>query len=147
MAAKDIRFPPKSAPGKGVQDALAAGLYRATSDTFGIGDTLPALLFNVPSGTLIYDLILSVTTAITDASNSGTLIAGIDADSDMFFSDTTQCGAGTYSMHGAGALNSGVYIATGDVVVECSWATTNSAGGGVAYLIYADMDDPNYVNL
>ena len=149
MAVKDIRFPPKSAPGSGVKDALRAGLYRAKSDTFSISDTLPCLLFNIPQGTFIYDLILDVQTAFADSASGATLLAGIDADSDMFFTDTTNLAVGTYSMHGVDALQAGCYVATGDVVVEASWAATCSVGGGVAYIIYSggDSDDPNYVNL
>ena len=144
MAVKNIKLVPAIVPGKGMTDVVHSGLYIIKSDTFSISDTLPNLLFNVPENTFIADVILDVQTAfVSGTGGDGTLISGIDDDSDMFFSDTTQCGAGTYSMHGAGALQSGGYLTTGDVTVECSWATGSTTGGGVAYLVFKPFADEN----
>ena len=143
--AKDLRYAPKTAKGKGVKEALGARLYKAKSDSFVYSDSSPALLFNVKSGTMIHDLILNVETAFAKTGGAGTLIAGIAADTDMFYADTTQCAVGTYSMHGAGALNSGIYVATGDVTVQASWVTASTTGGGHAYLIYS-YANTDYVN-
>ena len=144
MAVKNIKLVPAIVPGKGMTDVVHSGLYIIKSDTFSISDTLPNLLFNVPENTFIADVILDVQTAfVSGTGGDGTLISGIDDDSDMFFSDTTQCGAGTYSMHGAGALQSGGYLTTGDVTVECSWATGSTVGGGVAYLVFKPFAEEN----
>ena len=147
MAVKDIRKPPKIAPGAEVTEALHSGLYMAKSDTFAVGDSLPVQLFNVPSGTYVYDLIMNTQTAFADSGSGATLLAGYTGDSDAFFASTTACALGSRSMHGAaGGVKAGGYLATGDVVVEASWATTCSVGGGQALLIFKPYGDENFVN-
>lgn len=146
---KNIGKPPTIAPGKGVADALHAGIYMVKSDTFAVGDTLPVLLFNVPKNTYVYDLVLNETAAFLDsggATGGGTLIAGYTGDCDAFHSSTTLAAtAGTYSMHGAtGGVKKGGYLATGDVQIEASWATTCSVGGGQAILLFARYGDENF---
>ena len=144
MAIKNVLKVPAIVPGKGMTAAMHSGLFMVKSDTFSVSDSLPNLLFKVPVNTFIADVILDVQTAfVSGTGGDGTLISGIDDDSDMFFSDTTQCGIGTYSMHGAGALKSGGYLTTGEVEVECSWATGSSVGGGVAYLVFRPFADEN----
>jgi len=144
MAVKDIRKPPKIAPGEGVTEALAAGLYMAKSDTFSVGDTLPVQLFNVPANVYIYDLVMNVETAFADSGSGATLLAGYTGDSDAFFNDTTEATVGSHSAKSSKGVKAGGYLSTG-VVVEASWATTCSVGGGQALLIFKPYGDENYV--
>lgn len=149
MAVKYILQPPEFAPGADVAKALKAGMYVAESDSFAVGDSLPVQLFSVPDDVFIYDLVINVETAFLDSGGStggATLLAGYTGDSDAFFNDTTKTAAGTHSMHGASGLKSGGYMSTGNVVVEASWATTCSVGGGKAYLIFRPYGDENYVS-
>lgn len=142
---KNIGRPPEIAPGKGVTEALHAGIYMVKSDTFAVGDTLPVQLFNVPKNTYVYDLILNVQPAFADSGSGATLIAGYTGDSDAFFADTTTVTATSKSMHSSfTAVKAGGYLATGDVVIEVSWATTCSAGGGQAILMFARYGDENF---
>ena len=135
MAVKDIRKPPAVAPGEGVSEALHSGLYMAKSDTFAVGDTLPVTLFNVPANVYVYDLIINVETAFADSGSGATLIAGYTGDSDAFFASTTKVVAGSHSAKVSSGVKAGGYLSTG-TVVEASWATTCSVGGGQALLIF-----------
>ena len=148
MAAKDIRKPPKIAPGAEVTEALHAGLYMAQSDTFSISDTVPFLAFNVPKNTYIYDLIVNTQTAFADSGSGGTLLmAGYNGDSDAFGTDSDAIAASrsvrNWSTPG---VKAGGYLTTGDKVVEISWATTCSVGGGQALLIFKPYGDENFVH-
>lgn len=143
--AKDLKRPPVVAPGEGMTDAVHNGLFVAYSDTFVVGDTLPVTLFNVPKNTYIYDLILDVQTAFVDSGTGATIIAGYTGDCDAFFASTTATAIKCYSMHGAaGGVKSGGYLTTGDVVVEASWATTCSVGGGQARIVFKRYGDESY---
>ena len=144
---RNIKIPPKIAPGMGMTEAVHAGLYMAESDTFVIGDTLPVTLFNVPKNVYIYDLILDTQTAFADSGTGATLIVGYNGDSDAFFSSTTACAVGVRSAHGAaGGVKGGGYLTTGSMVIEASWATTCSVGGGQARIVFKAYGDESFLD-
>lgn len=145
--AKNVGKPPIVVPGQGMTEAVHAGIYMVKSDTFAVGDSLPVTLFNVPKNYYIYDLILDVQTAFADSGSGATLIAGYNGDSDAFFASTTAVTATAKSMHSSwSAAKAGGYITTGEMVIECSWATTCSAGGGQAILLFSPFADENFEN-
>jgi hypothetical protein len=148
--ARNIKIPPKVAPGMGMTEAVHAGLYMAESDTFAVGDTLPVTLFTVPKNVYIYDFILDTQTAFADsggATGGATLIAGYNGDSDAFFSSTTTYTVGVRSMHGsAGGVKAGGYLTTGTMTIEASWATTCSVGGGQARIIFKPYGDESFLD-
>ena len=146
MAVKDIKIPPKFAPGMDVTGALHNGVYSALSDTFVVGDTLPVELFKVPKDVYIYDVVLDVQTAFADSGSGATIIVGYNGDSDAFHASTTATGIKSYSMHGAtGGVKSGGYLTTGNMTVEASWATTCSVGGGQARIFFKPYGTERYI--
>lgn len=146
MAIKELKRPPVFAHGAGVTESLHSSLYMAVSDTFAVGDTLPVTLFKVYKDTYIYDVLLDVETAFADSGSGATLICGYNGDSDAFIADTTAVTVGSYSMHGAtGGVKKGGYLCTGDMTVECSWATTCSVGGGQARIIFKPYGTEEFV--
>jgi len=147
MTAKDLKKAPDFAPGKGVAEALHAGLMWAKSEAVdATADTQPALLFNVPANTLIYDVILNVTTALEDATGNPTIAVGIDPDSDLFFSSTDIAALGTHSAKDHAMVGAGGYVTSSDEVVEASWLAGCSAGAFEAWIIYSPHADENHVN-
>lgn len=147
-ATVDLKMPPAHAPGAGVKEALHSGLYIAKSNTVTIGtDTMPALLFDVPSNTFISEIILEVTTAVEGNTGSDNVLIGLNGgDSDLFMAaDTVVSQVGRWSSKRGVAVGGGGYLTSSDEIIEATWTTQSSAGVFDAYIIYKPFADENYI--
>lgn len=141
---------PSVAPGMKVTEALKAGLYLLKGPTWRGSDATGTFeLFEVPYGTLVYDLIVDVKTAF-DATGS-TLTVG-DTDVDGYHTNDTAIPSviGSKSAHSlASVAYSGGKVYTSDHDCTISAVVTKGVAGsdlvttGVIdfWLLYANPQD------
>ena len=136
---KMILKPPAIAPGKGMTEAVHAGVYHIKSASFNVAsDTSPVLLFRIPKNVFIDDVSFHTTTAFATGSS---IEVGTSVDTDCFNASSDMFIAGSHSMKGGAAKYSGGYLTTADMDLQVT--VTGASGVGelfVSYSAYGEED-------
>ncbi len=137
---------PAVAPGKGVTEALKAGLYMCKGPRWSISDGTGLMeLFRLPADIFVYDVIVDVKTAV-DATGT-TFTVGDSDDTDGFHTNATAVPTviGSKSAHslasvvysgGRSYASSDGRIITASVAHGAAGSDVSSAGVIDTYLVY-----------
>ena len=137
---KMILRPPAFAPGKGMTEAVHAGLYYIKSASFDVAsDTSPVVLFRLPKDVMIEDVIFHTTTAFATGSS---IEVGTSVDTDCFNASSDMFIAGSHSMKGGAAKYSGGYLTTADMDLQVT--VTGASGAGELFVIYSGYADEDW---